>query len=145
MVAGKLLLEAAKFTIQRTKEGYDLLYAVGAGTAIGIASGETVRGSYELWKGTNRSNIKARNLRWYNRSLRRRFKGDVLVETNNSEQETFLPDKPSYRGASSGSQQRFRTGYRRSTKRTSTCCRRCYNKGMLRRTMAKSRFRKYRR
>ncbi len=144
MVAGKLLFETAKFTIQRAKEGYDLLYAVGSGTAIGIASGETIRGSYELWKGTNRSNIKARNERWYNRSLRRRFKGDVLVETDNKVQETYSPDIPGYDRPSYGRQYKFSNISRGNFKRPRRGRRRCYCKSMLRRTMGKSRFSKRR-
>ncbi len=142
MVVGKLLFETAKFAVQRTKESYDLLYAVGSGTAIGIASGETVRGSYELWKGTNRSNEKARQQRWYNRSLRRRFKGDVLVEADNTVQETHIPDQPGY-NRSSGYKQFFpRSGYRSRKYTTTTGRSRCNCKGMLHRILGKPRFRK---
>ncbi len=144
MVVGKLLFETTKFTIQRAKEGYDLLYAVGAGTAIGIASGETVRGSYELWKGTNRSNIKARNERWYNRSLRRRFKGDVLIESDNQVQETYSPDQPINRrpkryGSNSYSRRYRIDKYHAKHRRT-----RCDCKSVLRRILGKPRQRKRR-
>ncbi len=83
MVVGVILQQVAKgagrFAPQAQKY-LDYMYAYSTGTGIGIGLNPTIRGSYELWKGTNRSNIKARNLRWYNRTLRRRFKGDVLVD-----------------------------------------------------------------
>ncbi len=146
LAAGKLLFETSKFAISKSKEAYDILYAVGAGTAIGIASGETVRGSYELWKGTNRSNQKAKQLRWDYRSLRRRFKGDVVIdEGSNYDQETHIPGEPGYRGTGFIGKHQFRGGYRGSKKRTSTRRRGCSCESLLRRVLAQSRQRKYRR
>ncbi len=144
MVVGKLLFETAKFSIQRAKESYDLLYAVGSGTAIGIASGETIRGSYELWRGSSRSNAKSRAEKWYNRSLRRRFKGDVLVETDNKVQETYDPDQPIHRKPSGFGKygHSVRVGSNKfDTKRRR---RRCDCKSVLRRILGKPRQRKRR-
>ncbi len=146
MVAGKLLFETAKYSIQRAKEGYDLLYAVGAGTAIGISSGENVRGAYELWKGTSRRNTKARIKRWDYRSLRRRFKGDVLIdEGTNKKQETYFPDKPINRGASSGGKYNIRKGSRNYKHYSRRYGRRCDCESLLYRILGKPRFSKRRR
>ncbi len=138
MVVGKLLFETGKYAVQRSKEAYDLLYAVGVGTAVGIGSNPTVRGSYDLWRGTTRSNTKALQERWYNRTLRRRFKGDVLVETDNQKQETSSPDSPGYFKPSYSRTKyavgRSQRGYKQYTKRRG---RRCNCKSMLRRVLAK--------
>ncbi len=145
MVVGKLLFETAKFSVKRAKESYDLLYAVGSGTAIGIASGETVRGSYELWRGSTRSNAKSRAERWYNRSLRRRFKGDVLVEGPDNIQETYSTGEPGYGRTIGSTKYKSGTGYRRRKITPSTRSRGCNCKSLLRRIMAIERQRKHRR
>ncbi len=130
---------ASKFAPQAQKY-IDLLYATAGGTAVGIGNNPTIRGSYELWKGTNRSNTKAKQERWYNRTLRRRFKGDVLVdEGTNTQPETYIPDQPGYRRTSSYSNNYIRYGYRRGRKSAPKLKRRCNCKSMLRRILGKPR------
>ncbi len=145
MVIGVVLQQVAKGAskIAPAASKYaDYLYGYATGTGIGISLNPTIRGSYELWKGTNRSNIKARNLRWYNRTLRRRFKGDVLVESSDSQPETLFPGSPIQRSAVGHSKQYNRGVYRRRRKSTTKCVRRCYHKGRMGRNVAPKRFRK---
>ncbi len=136
---------ASRFAPQAQKYA-DILYATAIGTSIGIGSNPTIRGSYELWKGTNRSNEKARQERWYNRTLRRRFKGDVLVdEGTNTQQETYFPDKPINRVSVGSGYNNFSFSSRRRTKRPTARRRRCNCQSMLRRILGKPRFSKRRR
>ncbi len=139
MVVGKLLFETAKFAGTRAKEGYDLLYAVGVGTAIGIGSNPDVRSSYELWKG------KAKMSYGDKVTSRRLGKEPYLDEGTNYEPETYIPDKPSYRSSRSYSKYRFYFSNRRRKNATSTRRRGCGCESMLRRILGKSRFSKYRR
>ncbi len=73
MAIGKLLFETGKFIVPRAKEAYDLVYAVGVGTAIGIGSNPTFGDAYMRWRGKT-------NMSYGDKIISRRFKGDVYVE-----------------------------------------------------------------
>ncbi len=144
MVVGKLLFETIKFAAPRIKSGYDLLYAVGAGTAVGIGNNPNVRQAYEFYRGRNYQDYDKWR-RWDDKVLTKRFKGDYLVETDNTQQKTHLPDGPGQYRSSGGAKYGIRSGYRRRSKYTYHNRRRCNCKGVLRRAMAKSRFKQRRR
>ncbi len=119
----------------------DYIYAGAIGTGIGIGNNPELRSAYELWKGRNRGTGKFG--RYWDRSVRRRFKGDVLIESPNKEQETYRADIPGYNRTVSGRTYKL-GGSSRSHKHYSfKGRRRCYCKSNLRRTMVRKR--KYKR
>ncbi len=96
MVIGKLLFEAAKYVAPRARQGYEYIYAVGAGTAIGIGGRDSVRQAYEMYRGKNYHDYDSWK-RWDDKVLTKRFKGDVYIdETSNSQRETLysVPYRP---------------------------------------------------
>ncbi len=139
MVVGKLLFETAKQLAPRIQKGYDLLYAVGVGTAIGIGSNPDVRQVFEYYKGKPKMGYR-------DKFTRRRFKGDVYIdESSNTQQEAYQTDKPINRGP--GSRRNYNVSYsdRRSPNYTKSRRRRCDCESVLRRILGKPRFSKRRR
>ncbi len=148
MVLGKLLFETVKYVTPRARQGYDYLYAVSIGTAIGIGNNPEIRQAYEFYRGKNyQSYDKYR--KWDDKVLTKRFKGDVFIdESSNTQREThsLVPYRPNrYRSSANyqfnGSR---KPTFRKSRKRSA---RRCTCQGNIRRAMVakpKQSRRKYR-
>ncbi len=58
MVLLQQVVKAASQFAPQAQKYADILYATVIGTGVGISTNPTLRGSYELWKGSHRSNVK---------------------------------------------------------------------------------------
>ncbi len=85
---GPVLQPVVKGLLRETFKNLEYAYAGAAGTAIGIGSNPEVRQLFEYYKGKNRY------VSWKDKYIRKRFKGDVLVESPDSRSETLRTGDP---------------------------------------------------
>ncbi len=139
MVVGQLLSQIGKYAIPRTKQAYDLVYAVGAGTAAGIGFNPNVREAYEIWRG------RYTPMSWRDKAIRRHLKGDIDLgfETSNTQQQTLRPDEPFYnRSRGKTGYSYYRYGKSRRQKYRIRSRRRCSCKSRIHRNVAHRKYRK---
>ncbi len=128
---GVVLQQVATKTIQYGSKYLDYALAGAIGTGIGIGANPEIQQLYQYYRG------KTRYTTWQDKYVRRRFKGDVLIdESSNTQQEALRSDEPFYRnrkrGGGSGTYRFPRNKFRRQRLRS---YRRCKCKSNLHRTM----------
>ncbi len=135
--SGQFLQPVVTNALKQGAKYLEYALAGGIGTTIGIGNNPEIRELYYRWRG------KTRYTTWQDRYVRRRFKGDVLVENDYTEQETYSPNLPERHYTRRGVNNKRRFRYRRSTNYPHHHKRRCYCKGRMGRDVVKQRQRHF--